>query len=81
MCIKYAVFEKGLRYYSLVLEKDLFEDWTITRRYGGKGMKGCHEIKEGYSLYQDAKKRFDYLFEYRIKQRKYKVFCNNFNIF
>ena len=60
-------------YYALVLEKDLFEDWIITRRYGGKGIKGSHEIKEGYRVYCDAKKRFDCLFEYRIKQRKWGV--------
>ena len=50
--------QKG-RYYRLILAKDLFGDWIVTRAWGGIGKAGgriihapCPSYEDGVSLFQ-----------------------------
>ena len=68
---KTARFEKGSRYYTLHLKKDLLDDWVVVRvngridtRLGGVG-------QEVYASYQKALRQFNALFRYRITSRCY----------
>lgn len=64
-------FEKGTRYYRLILYQDLFHHWIITKVNGGIGTsigKVRHELSDDY---QASKKRFEDLCHYRQHKRQY----------
>ena len=64
-------FEKGSRYYRLLLQQDLFQTWLVTRIWGGKGRRAQHHRHEPYADYAQARQRFDALVTYREKHRHY----------
>ncbi|MEI6095504.1 MAG: WGR domain-containing protein [Gammaproteobacteria bacterium] len=63
-------FEKGTRYYSVILEQDLFEDWVITIINGRINTKLGGIRKLAFSNVSDAIVKLDAITQTRIK-RKY----------
>ncbi len=69
---QYLRFEKGTRYYTLVLDKDLFGDWVITKANGRINSR-LGKIKHEYCLtYKNAASRFKELVWYRQFKRHYR---------
>ena len=67
----YRFFEKGTRTYALILEKDLFENWTIKRCNGSSITRLNYTRKECFNNYIDALNRLEQLAYYRVKNRHY----------
>jgi len=63
-------FEKGTRYYALLLQQDLWGAWLLTRIWGGKG-RGRQQKDELCGSYEQALGRMEELALYRQRQRKY----------
>tara|TARA_R110000868_G_scaffold8205_7_gene42705 strand:- start:8652 stop:8912 length:261 start_codon:yes stop_codon:yes gene_type:complete len=64
-------FEKNTRYYELLLQKNLFGKWQLTRIYGGIGTRSAHAIHELFDNVSDANQRFQKLSDFRIMKRNY----------
>ena len=69
--IKRAYFEKGTRFYVLILRCDLLGDWVVLRINGGKRTKLCKMRTDVCENHEAALKHFDKLFKYRVNARKY----------
>ena len=67
---KLARFEKGTRYYTIILEQDLFKDWVITVINGRINTKLGRIRKLAFQNCSDAVLKFDAITRTRIK-RKY----------
>lgn len=65
-----ARFEKGTRYYTVILDKDLFDDWVITIINGRINTKLGRIRKLAFQNCSDALSEFDTITKKRIK-RKY----------
>lgn len=68
---KIARFERDTRYYTLLLEQDLWENWLVTRINGRRGTLLGQIRKEVYAGYKEASARFEALCSFRQKRRKY----------
>tara|TARA_R110000868_G_scaffold266583_1_gene525817 strand:+ start:33682 stop:33900 length:219 start_codon:yes stop_codon:yes gene_type:complete len=64
-------FEKNNRYYELRLQRNLFNEWQLTRIYGGIGRKNAHMLHEIYMDLKEAQKRINVLSIYRVEKRGY----------
>ncbi len=70
---KYLRFEKGSRYYSLILDKDLLGDWVITK-VNGRINSRLGQIKhECCFSYKHAVSRFQELVWHRQFKREYRL--------
>lgn len=54
----FARFEKGTRYYTVILDKDLFEDWVLTIANGRIGTKLGRVRTLAFPSFKDAFDRF-----------------------
>ena len=68
---KTARFEKGTRYYTLYLKKDLLDDWVVVRVNGRIDTRLGGVRQEIHGSYQNALSQFNALFQYRIASRRY----------
>lgn len=68
LIFKYARFEKGTRYYTIVLDRDLFEDWVITLANGRIGTKLGRIRKIAFTCFDDAFDQFENTTKTRIKR-------------
>ena len=69
-------FESEDRYYILILQQDLFHEWSITKAYGGKNNKLGNCIIQSCDSYEDAAKRVDVI-KKRRKSHKYVLVSHN----
>ena len=69
---KWARFEKGTRYYTIILEQDLFEDWVISVINGRINTKLGRIRKLAFQNCSDAASKFDAITKTRSK-RKYSL--------
>lgn len=65
---KCARFEKGTRYYTVVLDKDLFDDWVITIANGRIGTKLGRIRKIAHPSFADACNQFHSVTKIRAKR-------------
>ncbi len=70
---QYLRFEKGTRYYTLVLDKDLFGDWVITKANGRINSRLGQIKNECCFSYKNAVSRFQELVWHRQFKKNYKV--------
>lgn len=61
-------FEKGTRYYTVILDKDLFDDWVITIANGRIGTKLGRVRKIAFTCFDDALGQFENTTKTRIKR-------------
>lgn len=54
----FARFEKGTKYYTIILDKDLFDDWVITITNGRIGTKLGRIRKIAFPCFADAFEQF-----------------------
>lgn len=54
----FARFEKGTRYYTVILDKDLFDEWVITIANGRIGTKLGRIRKIAFPCFADALEQF-----------------------
>ena len=54
----FARFEKGTRFYTIILDKDLFDDWVITIANGRIGTKLGRIRNIPFSCFSDAFEQF-----------------------
>jgi len=66
-------FEKDTRYYELHLDKDLFDNWSITRVNGKTKTRLGQYRHEFFGSLDEAIKRVSDLSQYRVEKRKYKL--------
>ena len=64
-------FEKGTRYYTLILNKDLLSDWIVAKVNGRINSRLGQINDEACSSYQEALARFKELIWYRQFKRYY----------
>lgn len=64
----FARFEKGTRYYNVILDKDLFDDWVITIANGRIGTKLGRVRKIAFTCFEDAFGQFENTTKTRIKR-------------
>ena len=64
-------FEKGTRYYRIILHQDLWHRWVVTKVWGGKGRKAQYVRHEPQISYEKAITRLRELADYREHRRKY----------
>ena len=64
----FARFEKKTRYYTVILDKDLFNDWVITIINGRIGTKLGRIRKIAFSCFIDACDHFQSTTKIRIKR-------------
>ena len=64
----FARFEKGTRYYTVILDKDLFDDWVITIANGRIGTKLGRVRKIAFTCLEDAFGQFENTTKIRIKR-------------
>lgn len=67
MKYKYIRFEKNTRYYSLILDKDLFNDWVLTIINGRINTQLGQIRKVAFKSYNDALKQIE---EISLKRHK-----------
>ena len=65
---KCARFEKGTRYYTVILDKDLFNDWVITIANGRIGTKLGRIRKIAHTSFADACNQFHNVTKTRTKR-------------
>lgn len=73
LIFKYARFEKGTRYYTVILDKDLFDDWVITVVNGRINTKLGKIRKLAFSNIPDIFERLYNIEKTRIKRGYYIV--------
>lgn len=77
LIFKYARFEKGTRYYTLILDKDLFDDWVITIANGRIGTQLGRVRKIAFPCFTDACTKFHNATEIRAKRGYFlESFCS-----
>lgn len=64
----FARFEKGTRYYTVILDKDLFDDWVITIANGRIDTKLGRIRKIAFTCREDACNQFQNTTKIRIKR-------------
>ena len=64
----FARFEKGTRYYTVILDKDLFDDWVITIANGRIGTKLGRIRKIAFTCFEDSLGQFENTTKIRIKR-------------
>lgn len=69
---KFAQFERDTRYYTIILEQDLFKDWVITVINGRVNTKLGRIRKLAFQNCSDAILKFEEIMKTRIK-RKYSL--------
>jgi hypothetical protein len=65
-------FESDDRYYTIILQQDLFHEWSITRVYGGKYNRLGGFMVESCNTYEEALERISCIRK-RREGRKYKI--------
>ena len=65
-------FESKDRYYTIVLQQDLFHEWSIIKCYGGKDNKLGNMLIKSFSSYEKAMSKIEEI-KKRRKARKYKL--------
>ncbi len=68
LIFEHARFEKGTRYYTVILDKDLFDDWVITIANGRIGTKLGRIRKIAFPCFADACAQFHNATKIRIKR-------------
>lgn len=68
LIFQYARFEKGTRYYTVILDKDLFDDWVITIANGRIGTKLGRIRKIAFPCVADALNQFHTTTKIRAKR-------------
>ena len=63
-------FESKDRYYTVILQQNLFHEWSIIKCYGGKDNKLGNMIIEPCYLYQDGTNKIEQIKKAR-RSRKY----------
>ena len=63
-----ARFEKGTRYYTVILDKDLFNDWVITIANGRIGTKLGRIRIIAFPCFVDACDKFQATMKNRVKR-------------
>jgi hypothetical protein len=63
-------FESKDRYYIVILQQDLFHEWSIMKCYGGKENKLGNLIIESCNSYEDAANKIEQIKKIR-RRRKY----------
>jgi hypothetical protein len=63
-------FESKDRYYIVILQQDLFHEWSIIKCYGGKDNKLGNMLIESCNSYQDGTDKIDQIKKTR-RSRKY----------
>ena len=63
-------FESKDRYYTVILQQDLFHEWSIIKCYGGKDNKLGNMIIESCDSYQDSTDKIEQIKKTR-RSRKY----------
>lgn len=63
-------FESKDRYYTVILQQDLFHEWSIIKCYGGKDNKLGNMIIESCNSYQDGTDKIEQIKKTR-RSRKY----------
>ena len=63
-------FESKDRYYTVILQQDLFHAWSIIKCYGGKDNKLGNMVIESCNSYQDGEDKIEKIKKTR-KSRKY----------
>ena len=66
------IFETKGKYYIVILQQDLFHEWSIVRIYGSKKDKRGNTLIKGCSSYEDALKKIEKIKKVR-KTRKYSL--------
>lgn len=64
------IFETKVRYYIVILQQDLFHEWSIIKLYGSKKDRHGNTIIEGCSSYENALDKIEQITKVR-KTRKY----------
>lgn len=64
----FARFEKGTRYYTVILDKDLFDDWVITIANGRIGTKLGKIRMIAFPCFVDACDKFQATIKNRAKR-------------
>lgn len=65
---QFVRFEKSTRYYSIILEQDLFKDWVITIVNGRINTKLGRIRKLAFSNIHDAREKFNGIINFRTKR-------------
>ena len=65
---KLARFEKGTRYYTVILDKDLFDDWVISIANGRIGTKLGRVRTIAFPCFEDACNQFQVTMKNRAKR-------------
>lgn len=68
---QYARFEKGTRFYTIILHQDLLGDWIITRVNGRVGSRLGQVRHEVHHDFKASISRYDALCHYRQDKRDY----------
>ena len=68
LLFKYARFEKETRYYTVILDKDLFDDWVLTIANGRIGTKLGKIRKIAFPCFSDACTQFHNAAKIRTKR-------------
>lgn len=63
-----ARFEKGTRYYTVILDKDLFDDWVISIANGRIGTKLGRVRTIAFPSFEDAYGQFQVAIKNRTKR-------------
>ena len=72
-------FESKDRYYIVILQQDLFHEWSIIKCYGGKDNKLGNMIIQSCDSYQDAANKIEEIKKTR-RSRKYTLKKTNTQI-
>lgn len=70
------IFEAKDKYYIIILQQNLFHEWSIIKIYGSKKNKLGNMKIEGCESYEDAKNKIEKLQKKR-KSRKYALIKTN----
>ena len=68
-------WETDTRYYSVILQQDLFHSWNITRQWGGRHNERFGQKSNAFFSIEEAQKELEVIYKTR-EQRGYSLCLN-----
>ena len=68
-------WETDTRYYSVILQQDLFHQWNITRQWGGRHNERFGQKSNAFFSIEEAQKELEVIYKTR-EQRGYSLCLN-----
>ena len=75
--IKKAYFTKGLKYYCLILRRDLLDDWIVIKLHGSRRTGQAKMVSQPFNSYEKALAHYKAMHVFRVIACNYQCVREN----